>query len=113
MTETPTTPRAMPTRDALEEWSFTHRPITSMKDGSIAGCQCMDRVFVNRVEDWDQHIADALLASGLLGEPREDESAWDAAVARFMANRNVAAPEPTKFVGLRPALEPTGGTDHV
>ena len=57
-------------RDALEEWSFEHRPILSMRDGSIASCKCMDRVFSDG-EDWDRHIADSVLAAGfhLTGEP--------------------------------------------
>lgn len=57
-------------REALEDWSFEHRPILSMKDGHIASCKCMDRVFVNGQEDWDQHIADSLLAAGFTRHPQ-------------------------------------------
>jgi hypothetical protein len=51
-------------REALEEWSFVHRPVLSMRDGSIASCKCLDRVFINGQEDWDQHVADSLIAAG-------------------------------------------------
>ncbi len=55
---TPTTndPR-YPEFEALEQELFKHQPVLSMHDGSIAGCQCMDRVFVRKSEDWGTHLA--------------------------------------------------------
>ena len=61
-------------REALEEWSFQHRPILSMRDGSIASCKCLDRVFINGQEDWDSHVADALIAAGYRKHPEPDDS---------------------------------------
>lgn len=59
--------------ETLEEWSFEHRPILSMRDGSIAACKCMDRVFINGQEDWDRHIAESLMT--LLHPNQPDGSA--------------------------------------
>lgn len=55
--------------EALNVLSFDHRPILSRHDGSIASCKCMDRVFIKGKEDWDQHIADAILAAGFRRTP--------------------------------------------
>lgn len=75
-------------REALEDWSFEHRPILSMHDGSIAACKCMDRVFLKGKEGWDQHIADSLIAAGFRrGAPAEP-----------------AAREPTPLSRLKDAL---------
>ena len=51
-------------RDELADEVFLHRPILSMQDGSIASCTCMDRVFITGSEEWDTHVADAILAAG-------------------------------------------------
>lgn len=71
-------------REALEEWSFDHRPILSMSDGSIASCTCMDRVFLDG-EDWDQHISDSLIAAGYRRHP---EPEWEYGV-RDVGSRDV------------------------
>lgn len=54
---TPTDERT-PEFEALEQDLFKHQPLLSMSDGSIAGCQCMDRVFHKRTEDWGTHLAE-------------------------------------------------------
>lgn len=44
----------------FEAWEIVlgdHRPVTSMHDGSLAGCVCLDRVFVRGKEDWASHLA--------------------------------------------------------
>jgi len=51
-----------------------HQPILSMRDGSIAGCQCMDRIFYREHESWGAHllaVADALLGPD---RPMSDKS---------------------------------------
>ncbi len=50
--------RAWGDRDAAENELHRHQPILSMEDGSIAGCQCMDRVFYRGGEDWGSHLAE-------------------------------------------------------
>lgn len=68
-----TEPPAEDSREAIEAWSFEHRPILSFHDGHIASCKCMDRVFINGNEDWDTHITDAFLDAFAVTpkEPRE------------------------------------------
>lgn len=54
-----------PEFESREQELFKHQPVLSMKDGGIAGCKCMDRVFSNQTEDWGTHLAevfDALAA---------------------------------------------------
>lgn len=46
-----------------------HQPVISFRDGSIARCQCMDRVFYVKTESWGQHLAEVALAA--LPEARE------------------------------------------
>ena len=43
--------------DVWEQVMFPHQPVLSMRDGSIAGCQCLDRVFIKGKEDWGTHLA--------------------------------------------------------
>jgi hypothetical protein len=43
-----------------------------MSDGAIVGCQCMDRVFVTKAEDWGTHLADVMTA---LVRDRDNETA--------------------------------------
>jgi hypothetical protein len=59
----------------FENWEqemFRHQPVLSMADGSIAGCQCLDRVFVNGREDWGTHLASVITAR--LPEPQGEPS---------------------------------------
>lgn len=49
----------------FEDWEqemFRHQPVLSMADGSIAGCQCLDRVFLKGREDWGTHLASVITA---------------------------------------------------
>lgn len=56
-----------PEFEALEQELYQHQPVLSMVDGSIAGCQCMDRVFYRATaEDWGTHLAEVFLALGFL-----------------------------------------------
>ena len=55
-----------PEFEALEQELYQHQPVLSMKDGSIAGCQCMDRVFYKAVEDWGTHLAEVFQALGFI-----------------------------------------------
>jgi hypothetical protein len=59
---TPTDDERTPEFEALEQELFKHQPVLSMTDGSIAGCQCMDRVFYKRTEDWGTHLAEVFEA---------------------------------------------------
>lgn len=47
-----------PEFDSLEQELFKHQPVLSMRDGSIAGCQCLDRVFHKDAEVWGTHLAE-------------------------------------------------------
>lgn len=47
-----------PEREVVEIEFARHEPVLSMRDGHIAGCQCMDRVFYSKTEDWGAHLAD-------------------------------------------------------
>lgn len=47
-----------PEFDSLEQELFKHQPVLSMREGSIAGCQCLDRVFHKDTEDWGTHLAE-------------------------------------------------------
>lgn len=47
-----------PEFEANEQELFKHQPVLSMDDGSIRGCQCMDRVFCRKTEDWGTHLAE-------------------------------------------------------
>ncbi|GAA1149341.1 hypothetical protein F6W69_10560 [Microbacterium oxydans] len=60
----------------FENWEqemFRHQPVLSMADGSIAGCQCLDRVFVKGREDWGTHLA-SIVTSRLSHEPQGEPS---------------------------------------
>lgn len=62
----------------FEDWEqemFRHQPVLSMADGSVAGCQCLDRVFVKGREDWGSHLAAVITARlpGPQGEPSDAE----------------------------------------
>jgi PTH2 family peptidyl-tRNA hydrolase len=60
----------------FEDWEqemFRHQPVLSMRDGSIAGCQCLDRVFVKGREDWGTHLA-TIITSRLTAEPQGEPS---------------------------------------
>ena len=62
-----------PEFESREQELFKHQPVLSMKDGGIAGCKCMDRVFYNQAEDWGTHLAevfDALAAAVVQREHR-------------------------------------------
>lgn len=59
----------------FEDWEqemFRHQPVLSMADGSIAGCQCLDRVFV-KGEDWGTHLA-TIITSRITAEPQGEPS---------------------------------------
>ncbi len=47
-----------PEFEVLEQELFKHQPVLSMEDGSIRGCQCLDRVFHRGTEDWGTHLAE-------------------------------------------------------
>jgi hypothetical protein len=51
-----------PEFESLEEELYQHQPVLSIADGSIAGCQCMDRVFYKPAEDWGTHLAEVFRA---------------------------------------------------
>jgi hypothetical protein len=53
--------RLTPEFEVLEQKLFKHQPVMSMRDGGIVGCQCLDRVFVAKSEDWGTHLADVFL----------------------------------------------------
>lgn len=60
----------------FEDWEqemFRHQPVLSMHDGSIAGCQCLNRVFVKGREDWGTHLA-TIITSRLTAEPQGEPS---------------------------------------
>lgn len=59
----------------FEDWEqemFRHQPVLSMADGSIAGCQCLDRVFT-KGEDWGTHLA-IVITSRITAEPQGEPS---------------------------------------
>lgn len=59
----------------FEDWEqemFRHQPVLSMADGSIAGCQCLDRVFA-KGEDWGTHLA-IVITSRITAEPQGEPS---------------------------------------
>ena len=60
-----------------------------MKDGGIAGCKCMDRVFCNQAEDWGTHLAevfDALAAAVVQPSSTVDEDALAEVIRRSYEN---------------------------
>lgn len=59
--------------ESWEQEMFRHQPVLSMADGSIAGCQCLDRVFVKGREDWGTHLA-SVITSRLGPEPQGEPS---------------------------------------
>lgn len=59
--------------ESWEQEMFRHQPVLSMADGSIAGCQCLDRVFVKGREDWGTHLA-SVITSRLAQEPQGEPS---------------------------------------
>lgn len=59
--------------EGWEQEMFRHQPVLSMRDGSIAGCQCLDRVFVKGREDWGTHLA-TIITSRLTAEPQGESS---------------------------------------
>lgn len=70
----------------FEDWEqemFRHQPVLSMADGSIAGCQCLDRVFV-KGEDWGTHLA-TIITSRITAEPQGEPSDAQETVRRLKA----------------------------
>lgn len=68
--------RMAPVRDIGEtidmEIEFErHQPVLSMRDGSVAGCQCMDRVFYREYETWGSHLLG--VAEAVLGVPAKEK----------------------------------------
>lgn len=50
-------------RDGLAQVALAHIPVLGIT-GRVVGCRCMDRVFVQYQETWEEHLADAILAAG-------------------------------------------------
>ena len=67
-----------------------HQPILSMKDGSIRGCQCMDRVFHREHESWGSHLADVALAAVLSALSVEGQTLRTVEVERNKAQASIA-----------------------
>lgn len=40
-----------------EQELFRHQPVMSREGGGIIGCQCLDRFFYRKTEDWGTHLA--------------------------------------------------------
>lgn len=60
----------------FEEWEqamWIHQPVISAHDGRIAGCQCLDRVFVKGKEDWGSHLASIITARLRASQPVQVE----------------------------------------
>lgn len=74
-----------PEFEAREQELFKHQPLLSMKDGGIAGCKCMDRVFYGKTEDWGTHLAEVFdkLAAPVQPSSAVDEAALAEAEARI------------------------------
>lgn len=75
-------PTAQPTVEDLEDRLYGHKPVTSMADGALVSCQCLDRLF-RKGEDWGTHLAEVVLAL-LPGRPEsvvKAEALREAAVA--------------------------------
>lgn len=64
-----------PAFEALEQELWKHQPVLSMEDGSIRGCQCLDRVFLRGREDWGTHLAEVFraLSRDIAGEIEADK----------------------------------------
>ncbi|VHM07330.1 Uncharacterised protein [Streptococcus pyogenes] len=95
----------------FEDWEqemFRHQPVLSMADGSIAGCQCLDRVFLKGREDWGTHLASVITARlpKPQGEPSDAHvgAAMNAAVTYYEAQGYTMRPEGFDFQAMRAAL---------
>lgn len=73
--------------EGWEQEMFRHRPVVSMEDGRIAGCQCLDRVFVKDREDWGTHLALVITSRlALSAHPAEEREAQGWAEAEAYAD---------------------------
>jgi hypothetical protein len=63
-------PLDAPGHEVLELEMGKHVPVLSFEDGSIRGCQCMDRVFYRHTEDWSSHLADVVLSTSAVSRLR-------------------------------------------
>jgi hypothetical protein len=63
-----------PAFEALEQKLWKHQPVLSMEDGSIRGCQCLDRVFHRGTEDWGTHLAEVFQALSRAAAPEDDRA---------------------------------------
>ncbi len=61
-----------PAFEALEQKLWKHQPVLSMEDGSIRGCQCLDRVFYRGTEDWGTHLAEVFKALSRAAAPEPE-----------------------------------------
>ena len=77
-----------PEFESREQELFKHQPVLSMKDGGIAGCKCMDRVFYNQTEDWGTHLAEVFdtLAAPVQPSSTVDEDALAEVIRRSYEN---------------------------
>lgn len=77
-----------PEFESREQELFKHQPVLSMKDGGIAGCKCMDRVFYNQTEDWGTHLAEVFDA---LAAPVQPSSTVNEAAITEVINQTIEA----------------------
>ena len=77
-----------PEFESREQELFKHQPVLSMKDGGIAGCKCIDRVFYNQTEDWGTHLAEVFdaLAAPVQPSSTVDEDALAEVIRRSYEN---------------------------
>lgn len=114
-THTPTDDEQTPEFEALEQELFKHQPVLSMTDGSIAGCQCMDRVFRKRTEDWGTHLAEIFESLGsrrtVQGEPSDAQWEYRCMIEGWKGSPENTFREPTMWT-TRQSAESTYEWQH-
>lgn len=93
-----------PAFEAWEQELWKHQPVLSMEDGSIRGCQCLDRVFYRGTEDWGTHLAGVFRA---LSRAAAHEPEWETTLVWDHAHRLDMSPG-SRWPDLRTALEKHG-----
>ena len=87
-----------PEFESREQELFKHQPVLSMKDGGIAGCKCMDRVFVTKTEDWGTHLAEVFTRLSRTTVPDAATAAVDR--VRALAHQHRSAEQHNETVPL-------------
>jgi hypothetical protein len=97
-------PLDVPDQEILELEIGKHIPVLSVEDGSIRGCQCMDRVFYRHTEDWPSHLADVVLGTTVVLRLRAANEELTQSIGNFIGEQHAWAAYSSRVAAARAAV---------